>query len=222
MSVAIDRMLSERPDLWRANRAQARVGGGVPSGLVEFDALLPDGGWPIGALCEFLSDLRGIGEVSLVLPALARLSQEDRHIAWVAAPLDIYAPALAAAGVDLKRCMRVARGDGDGALWAAEQLLRSGACAAVLLWSDCGDTQVLRRLQLAAETGQSLCFLYRPLAAQRQSSPAALRLRASDGHAFEILKCRGSQWQHGRGRSFPIRHVVAGPALSAVVARSAR
>ena len=50
------------------------------------------------------------------------------------------------------------------------------------------------RLQLAAETGNALAFLFRPLQASQESSPAALRLKISHsrtGPCIEILKCKG-------------------------------
>jgi hypothetical protein len=56
------------------------------------------------------------------------------------------------------------------------------------------DYQKLRRLQLAAETGGAIGFVFRPLAAARETSPAALRVQVSvaeSGPRVEILKCRG-------------------------------
>jgi hypothetical protein len=53
----------------------------------------------------------------------------------------------------------------------------------------------LRRLQLAAESGGALAFLFRPAHSAGKSSPAALRLQlhADAGEVdIEILKCRGS------------------------------
>lgn len=221
MNAALDALLAQRRDVWRAGAAHAHEAAGVASGRAEFDAMLPGQGWPVGAITEILADRHGIGEVSLVLPALAQLAGQDRWLAFVAPPQTVYAPALAQAGIALRRCLMVTPRDDAGALWAAEQALRSGACAAVLAWSRSDDLAVMRRLQLAAETGDALCVLYRPLAHAQQSSPAALRL-AADGHAFEILKCRGSQWQRGRGQRFALRHALAGPAPDASAARPAR
>jgi hypothetical protein len=86
---------------------------------------------------------------------------------------------------------------GTRSTWAAEQGLRSGACAAVLLWSGGPwDHTRLRRLQLAAETGGALAFLFRDLAACRGPSPAALRLQVeliADGWRVTVLKQRGGR-----------------------------
>ena len=50
------------------------------------DARLPGGGWPASGLCEVLQAAPGVGELALVWPALARLSQRDRPIVLVAPP----------------------------------------------------------------------------------------------------------------------------------------
>jgi hypothetical protein len=64
----------------------------------------------------------------------------------------------------------------------------------VLNWLPRADYQQLRRLQLAAETGAAIGFVFRPLGAASQASPAALRLSVSasaNGPRIDILKCRG-------------------------------
>jgi hypothetical protein len=82
----------------------------------------------------------------------------------------------------------------DDQLWAVEQALRSGSCGAVLVWPQRIAPRQLRRLQLAAEAGQALGIVFRPLEAQHQHSPAALRIllsAAANGLQLDILKCRG-------------------------------
>lgn len=221
MSLALDDLLAQRRDVWRAGHGSAQQEIGIASGRDELDALLPGHGWPLGAITEILAERSGVGEISLLLPALAQLAKQDRWLAFIGAPHIVYAPALVQAGIALHRCLMVTPRDDAGALWAGEQALRSGACAAVLLWSDGDDIAVLRRLQLAAETGNALCILYRPLALAQQASPAALRL-AADGLGFEILKCRGSQWQRGRTQRFAWRHALAGHPSPAPAAGPAR
>jgi hypothetical protein len=58
-----------------------------------------------------------------------------------------------------------------------EQALRAGTCGAVLAWPTHADFNTLRRLQLAAEAGNALGILFRPLHAAEHTSPAALRLK---------------------------------------------
>jgi hypothetical protein len=96
--------------------------------------------------------------------------------------------------VDLGRLLLVRPADQAAALWAMEQGLRSGACGAVLGWADPEAPTALRRLQLAAEPGGALAFLFRGEAAARRPSPAALRLQVRpvwQGLEVGVLKRRG-------------------------------
>lgn len=197
--------LLQRSDIWRGgehdlrDRAAGEAARAIPSGHETLDAQLPDGGWPLGALTELLSQRQGIGELRLLLPALARLSRQGRWLVWVTPPHVPYAPALTQAGIELSRLLLVRHGDAIQQLWAMEQALRSGTCGAVLGWPAVSDNRVLRRLQLAAEAGHALGVLFRPWAMGAHASPAALRLRlesASDGLVVQILKRRGGWRTH--------------------------
>jgi hypothetical protein len=205
--------LLRHPALWRAReRDGASVPAGLPTGYAELDRCLPGGGWPSRGLIEFLADRTGIGELSLLLPVLARLCGTtggaaatagrgprgvepagDGWLAWISPPHPPYAPALAAGGIDVDRVLVVRAPPAE---WAMEQALRSGACSAVLGWAACRDRQSLRRLQLAAE--QSACFavLFRRLDDAREPSPAVLRIAlegSRDGLGLRILKSRGGR-----------------------------
>ncbi|MFV1996640.1 MAG: translesion DNA synthesis-associated protein ImuA [Acidiferrobacterales bacterium] len=192
--------LTQRADIWRGGNTppeESRTAG-LSTGIPGLETILP-GGWPQGALTEILIPDEGIGELGLVMPALARLSCSKRWLAWVAPPHIPYAPALVSAGVDLSRVMVVRpRASADG-LWAVEQTLRAGTCGAVLAWLSRVDTVVMRRLQLAAEAGNSWGVVFRPLGMASQSSPAALRLKLEStphGLAVHVLKRRGG-WATG-------------------------
>lgn len=168
----------------------------LPSGIATLDARLPGGGWPAGALSELLIPAHGIGELSLALPLAARVTQSGRLAAFVAPPLLPYAPALAQAGCVLERTLIVEPKTADEAVWAAEQLLRSPACGLVLLWANALREADSRRLQLAAESTDSLALVYRPATTARQASVAALRLALhadENGLHIDILKARGGR-----------------------------
>lgn len=160
-----------------------------PTGLAALDAVLPSGGWPEAALSEILVAQQGVGELRLVWPTLARLSAADERIVLVAPPYTSYPHAWQNAGVDLRQ-LSVIQADERDALWAAEQCLRSGSCGAVLCWPHKADDRALRRLQVAAETGQTLAFAWRALSEAINPSPAALRL-AVEPSQVRVLKCRG-------------------------------
>jgi cell division inhibitor SulA/protein ImuA len=166
------------------------------SGYAALDERLPGGGWPIGAVTELLSDTAGIGELGLLLPALSRLARSGRYIVWIAPPYLPYAPALTQRHLPLERVLVIEAAGAQEAQWAAEQALRCPAIGAVLGWCTHIVDRNVRRLQLAAESGGSLGILHRPAQAERQPSPAALRLRlraANDGLVLEIQKARGGR-----------------------------
>jgi len=184
----------QHPGIWRGNQRAQMTEDALPTGFAALDELLPGGGWPRGALTEVLLARQGIGELRLLTPALARLSEADGWLAWVAPPYVPYAAALAAAGIDLKRLVVAKPQSAADAWWTAEQALRSGACGALLAWLRAADERRMRRLQLAAETGHTWGVLFRHARAAQDRSPAALRLLlepASDGLAVSILKRRG-------------------------------
>lgn len=195
MSDALDKLL-QSPRLWRG-RAQGSAWQGLATGYPRFDEHLPGGGWPQHALTEILLEQYGSGELKLLMPALARLSQEAAGwLSWIAPPFQPYPPALQQWGINLSRVLIVKPRADTEALWAAEQALSCGNCAAVLLWSDRFDSTTSRRLQLAAEQGKSWVIAFRSLRARREHSAAALRieLRQGDGGTdIHILKSRGGR-----------------------------
>ncbi|HKZ74103.1 MAG TPA: translesion DNA synthesis-associated protein ImuA [Steroidobacteraceae bacterium] len=187
---ALDRLL-EHPAIWRG-RSAAHIET-VSSGFPSLDEALPGGGWPRAGLVEVLLPHAGIGELALFMPALAALSREPvaRWCAWISPPFEPFAPALAAHGVALERVL-VARAGKP--LWALEQALGSGACAAALAWIERAHPRDVRRLQLATERGRTLGVLFREPHGGRGSTCAALRLRlaaAKDGVRITLVKSRG-------------------------------
>lgn len=189
MSATLSDLLQKQP-IWRGGHS-AKPAHAVATGHAPLDRLL-GGGWPQGALTELLSKHSGIGEMRILLPALANISR-NRWVVLVNPPYVPYAPALANHGLNLKQLLVVRPGTQDR-LWATEQCLRSAACGAVLSWFDDLDFRRSRRLQLAAEAGQSCGFVFR----QRDSSEAtaaALRLSLNGSNSalqLAVLKQRGA------------------------------
>ena len=84
----------------------------IPTGFRELDRALPGGGWPLGAITEIFVDGYGIGELELLMPALAALTKEDpakpkKWVAWIAPPFVPYAPALQQHGVNIDRLLMI-------------------------------------------------------------------------------------------------------------------
>ena len=187
--VALAELLDGRT-VWRGQPMAVPASPVQPTGHASLDAALPTGGWPDQALSEILLRADGVGELSLVFPALARLTQAGGRAILIAPPYVPHAPAWARAGIDLKQ-LQVVRAQPRDVLWATEQCLRSAACAVVLCWPNKADDRALRRLQVAAETGQCLGFAFRDAKHARNPSPAALRLQIESRDQIRVLKCRG-------------------------------
>ncbi len=186
------RDLLQHPGIWRG-RSVAR-GDTLGTGFRALDDALPGGGWPRAGLVEILTPRFGLGELRLLVPALARLSRgaPARWLAWIAPPCEPYAPALEAAGFALERQLIVRAAPAP--LWAMEQALASGACDAALCWPHRALPRSIRRLQLATEKGHALGILFRELTRARETSPAGLRIRFTpqpDGARLDFLKSRG-------------------------------
>lgn len=197
--------LLKNPHIWRGGHsAHPSHAGGLPSGYPALDHHLPGGGWPRQALTEILIERHGRGELQLLMPALARLScgsegyagTEEGWIAWIAPPFQPYPPALTQWGVELSRVLVVRPKKSADVLWAAEQALASGNCAAVLSWPQAMSDATSRRLQLAAEKGRSWAIVFRDSKARSEVSAAALRLEVAGGERgtdVVILKSRGGR-----------------------------
>jgi hypothetical protein len=192
--------LDQIPGIWRGQRA-LRVQA-MPTGHGDLDRLLPGGGLPCDALTEVLHARPGVGEMGLILPMLGHLTQAGSRVGLVAPPHLPYAPALARVGIVLPRMVVVDPPSSGEPLWSIEQMLRAGVFGAVVGWVREADMQALRRLQLAAEAGHTIGVLMRPMSAELQPSPAALRLKLTRVESrldVEVLKARGGRigehWQ---------------------------
>ena len=199
MTCAVDSpaaLMAALPDsVWRASQMGASNSRATPSGYEALDRELPNGGWPASVLIELLLSQNGIGELRLLAPTLAALTQAGKTVILLAPPHIPFAPALAELGMDLQQVLLIQTDKPMDRIWAVEQTLKSASFGALLCWLPQARPDHLRRLQLAAGSGDGLCFVFRPVAAQRESSPAPLRIacRASQcgGIEVDIVKRRG-------------------------------
>ena len=168
-----------------------------PSGSASLDAVLPGGGWQSGTIVELMPMSDGIGELRLLMPALAKITQSERHVAMIAPPYIPFAPALLRHGLRLEHFWIIRAHSAADILWSAEQTLRCKSFGAVLAWPSAIRDREVRRLQLAAEAGSSIGFVYRQPNAARESSPAAVRLRlqadVTGQLSIDVVKCRGAR-----------------------------
>lgn len=189
----LDTILTNTACLWkgrRSNHAQTTIA----TGHKCLDRRLPGGGWPRGALTELITGSPGMGELSLLFPALAMVGQQGRWLVLIDPPWVPYPAALHGHGLCLERLLLIRTGGSGESLWACEQALRDIPEGVVLSWPENIRFSALRRLQLAAQSQGAMAFMFRPEATADTASPAALRLKLNstpEGMGIEILKCRG-------------------------------
>ena len=104
-------------------------------------------------------------------------------------------------------------------------MLRSGSCGALLFWQTHVRAESLRRLTLAAQAGETLFFVLRPMASAQDPSPAPLRLALrprAGGIEVDFVKRRGPLRDEplflpmsvpGVTRIQPQRHLVPVPQI---------
>ncbi|MFT4929180.1 MAG: protein ImuA [Phenylobacterium sp.] len=164
--------------LWHASHLPSDPNAFVASGYTQLDHKL-NGGWPDKGIIELQSDGIGIGEIRLLFPALSQLCDKDMLYAWIAPPGRLNGQTLANAGLPLDKTLIATDVSAKESFWLAEKCLRSGCCAAVVLWCNELESTQARRLQLAAKEGNSLGFIIRPQSAVEQSLPVSIRMRAT-------------------------------------------
>jgi len=145
-------------------------------------------------LVDLLVQQAGIGEIRLLAPALQAVAH--RKIVMLQPPHSPQIIAMAGLGITPSALVWIKSESSSDALWAAEQVLRSGSCGALLFWAKHIRPESLRRLHLAAQAGETLFFVLRPLAAAQDACPAPLRLSlraAPGGIAITFVKRQGPQ-----------------------------
>jgi protein ImuA len=152
----------------------------LATGYSKLDEALQNGGWPLTTTTELCFSQPGIGELRLLMPALAELQKStlQKSIVWLAPPFLPFAPALAREKIDAAQLTIVQTNSMQDTLWAAEQLLLAECCAAVFTWTGNYNLSVreLRRLQLAAEKSNTWNVLFRHSDCLKQPSVSGLRL----------------------------------------------
>lgn len=171
-------LAAEPPD---AHGGEALLGFGVPA----IDAALREAGIPAGAVHEVAGqggdEEQGAAGAAFLALGL-KANPRPGWVVWVTQDEDLYAPGLAALGLDLRRLILVcARRDAE-VCWALEEALRSRALGAVVGEIGAVTLTATRRLQLAAEQAGIPCFLLRrwrtgELAAQHRAQPIAAATR---------------------------------------------
>lgn len=174
-------LLQQRSLVWHGAQQKAACSS-QSTHYPELDQKL-DGGFPEHGVVG-IAGLSAIGELRLLLPFL---HQQTRLLVYIHPPGQICAEQLHHYGVELSRVLVIYPDKAIDALWAAEQCLKSGACAAVLLWQTAVEVHQVKRLQVAAETGKSVLFWYRSTNKSEVSLPVSLNLNLmANDHGLDI------------------------------------
>jgi protein ImuA len=194
-----------------------RDGRVLPFGLAAIDNALPGKGLALGALHEAggvgADEEDGAAAAAFLAGILARL-EPQRPVLWCLSQNDLYAPGLAAAGLDPARLI-LARARPRDVLWAMEEGLKTAGLAAVVGEVEALSLPASRRLQLAAEASGITGFALRrwrrsedaareraqPNAALTRWRVAALAGVVGDGAPgvggarwqVELWRCRGGE-----------------------------
>lgn len=183
--------------IWRGTDL-AQIGQAVvASGFAALDAQLPGGGWPCNALTEVLMPQPSVCEWRLLSPALAMLASSGGQILLVGPPRRPHMPGLVKLGIPENKLLWIAADTMPERLWCTEQLLKANPRGgAILAWLPQARAEPLRRLQVHAQSCDCPVFLFRPEHAQRDASPAPLRVLITPGPDWQlqlqIIKRKGA------------------------------
>lgn len=174
--------------IWRGSQ-RSKHPHKLDTGHQALNDLLHTGGWPVDNITELGLTSPGVGELRLLIPALRELMKRkhaSQNIIWIAPPFLPFAPGLIKEQIDVSKLTVVQTNNIQDTLWATEQALLAECCAAVLSWTGTYNlsTHQLRRLQLAAEQGNTWNVLLRHSDCLKQSSTAGLRIHLeANGHS---------------------------------------
>ena len=196
----IDELIKGNPKLWRGCDMAGQGMHGRSTGFPQLDAILPGRGWPEKGLMEVITPHWGMGELQLLIPLMRSIVEQGKWILWISPPYLLYAPALVQAGINTDQVLVVKLDTScKDALWSMEKALQTENCGLVLAWQNWLPTKVLRRLQLAADTGDTLGVLFKHHDSEHSQSP--IRLKIEDSYSEDagfnesevtVIKARGN------------------------------
>lgn len=129
----------------------------LPFGIEVIDRALPGGGLPLGALHEVAGGGNGaIDGAAAALFTAGIAARTKGKVLWCVTRQDLFAPALAQAGLLPGRVIYVEAGDDKALLACFEEGLRHGGLGAVVAEVARLSMTASRRLHLAAETSGAI------------------------------------------------------------------
>lgn len=199
--------------IWGADQHKHAATIGMATGFSELDAALPGGGWPQDGITEILCAEPGMGEFSLLLPALAQVTQQS-YAMLVCCPFQLHLPGIE---YDLRQeNLLLIQPQAKDMLWTLEQSLSSGCCGAMVFWAQTApDFKAYRRLQILSLQHQVSTFFI--LREQKANSPCRLRLaihaRQQQDLNIRLLKGNGIWGTRDLTVSLPQREYLRYPMI---------
>lgn len=146
-----------RERIARLEGGQARAQAFLPFGIETMDRVLPGGGLRLGALHEVAGGANGaVHGAAAALFAASIAARLKGKVLWCVTRPDLFAPALAQAGLSPGRVIHVEAGDETSVLACFEEGLRHGGPTAVVAELARLSMTASRRLQLAAESSGAI------------------------------------------------------------------
>ena len=146
-----------RERIQRLEGGAARQRTVLPFGLQEIDRILPGGGLALGALHEVAGGGNGaIDGAAAALFAAGIAARTRGKVLWCVTRPDLFAPAIAQAGLQPDRVIYVEAGDEKSILACFEEGLAPSGLGAVVAEVARLSMTASRRLQLAAETSGAI------------------------------------------------------------------
>ena len=165
----------------------------LPFGVPEIDDRLPGGGLALASLHEVCGGGEDAVEGAAAMLFAAGIAARTRgQVLWCLTRPDLFAPALAQAGLAPGRVLYVEAGDEKSLLLCFEEGLRHGGLGAVVAEVARLSMTASRRLQLAAEAGGTLAIALRRLP------------RGKPADAFALPSAAVTRWRVSLQPSVPL------------------
>ena len=132
------------------------------TGLWEVEKAFPDQAFPVGAIHEFISNVKENAAATngFMAALISRLVKKGTAV-WVSSKRTLFPPALKVFGIEPERIIFIDLWRQKDVLWAIEEALRCDAVSAVIgELSELSFTES-RRLQLAVEQSRVTGFIHR-------------------------------------------------------------
>lgn len=165
----------------------------LPFGVPEIDSRLPGGGLALASLHEVCGGGNDAVEGAAAMLFAAGIAARTRgQVLWCLTRPDLFAPAMAQAGLSPGRVLYVEAGDEKSLLLCFEEGLRHGGLGAVVAEVARLSMTASRRLQLAAEAGGTLGIAVRRFRHRREAG------------AFLLPTAAVTRWQVSVRPSVPL------------------